>query len=191
MPSGPAGRRVFELTKGDAPPAMKVQETDGKLVVSEESVPILAYNFQTVPVPPGVKGRYAVARSNYIHPLYGPEGEVLTCDFSKDYPHHRGLYWAWPEVTYKNEKRDLHALQGVFARPVKIHRTEAGSVFAEIVVENLWKWGGDQRDRNHAPQSWPRLFNWRARLPTTDGTPPIVSSSEVTIRIFTVNKKFN
>ena len=31
---------------------------------------------------------FAVARSNDVHPLYGPNGEVLTKDYSKDHPHH-------------------------------------------------------------------------------------------------------
>ena len=38
--------------------------------------------------------------------------------------------------------------------------------------------------------SWPRPFNCRARLPTVYGTPPIVSSPEVTSRILTVIQKF-
>jgi len=69
---------------------------------------------------------------------------VLTKDYSKDHPHHRGIYWAWPEVTYKGEKRDLHALQGVFARPVRIVRQEAKADYAELEAENVWKWGDDE-----------------------------------------------
>jgi hypothetical protein len=37
-------------------------------------------------------------RSNYIHPLYGPDGTVLTEDFPEDHPHHRGIFWAWHQV---------------------------------------------------------------------------------------------
>ena len=54
---------------------------------------------------------------DYIHPLYGPRGEVLTEDWSPDHPHHRGIYWAWPEVDWQGQRGDLHALQLVFARP--------------------------------------------------------------------------
>ena len=60
---------------------------------------------------------YAVPRSNYIHPVYGLSGEMLTRDWSKDHPHHRGIYWAWPEVEFGKKLGDLHALQIVFARP--------------------------------------------------------------------------
>jgi hypothetical protein len=78
-----------------------------------------------------------VERSDYVHPLYGPVGEILTADYLPDHPHHRGLYWAWPEVSWKGEKRDLHALQGVFARPVRVIE-QAGGI---LEAENVWKWG--------------------------------------------------
>ena len=39
------------------------------------------------------------ARGNYVHPLMGLEGEVLTEDFPDDHPHHRGIFWAWHQMT--------------------------------------------------------------------------------------------
>jgi hypothetical protein len=84
---------------------------------------------------------YAVPRSNYIHPVYGPYGELLTRDWSKDHPHHRGIYWAWPEVDYGNRRGDLHALQIVFARPTGNILLQNGPVFSQIEAENLWLWG--------------------------------------------------
>jgi hypothetical protein len=113
----------------------------GRYTITEGAKPVLTYNFATVPVPSDVTGKYAVARSDYVHPLYGPGGEVLTKDYSPDHPHHRGLYWAWPEVTWKGETRDLHALQGVFARPVRIVRKETSDACAVLEAENVWKWG--------------------------------------------------
>lgn len=41
-------------------------------------------------------GEYA--RANYIHPLHGLDGTVLTEDFPEDHPHHRGIFWAWHQV---------------------------------------------------------------------------------------------
>lgn len=112
----------------------------GRYTITDGAKPVLTYNFATVPVPAGVTGRYAVARSGYVHPLYGPAGEVLTKDFSPDHPHHRGIYWAWPEVTWKGETRDLHALQGVFSRPVRIVRQGVANGCAVLEAENIWKW---------------------------------------------------
>ena len=42
-------------------------------------------------------------RSNYIHPLYGLDGEVLTEDFPEDHLHHRGVFWAWHQVLIGNK----------------------------------------------------------------------------------------
>ncbi len=145
MPPGPAGKRRFKLMailKASAPLlTVSHDKSAGTYTVLDGKAPVLRYNFGTVPVPPGVKGKYAVARSNYVHPLYGPGGEELTKDFSPDHPHHRGIYWAWPEVYYKGSKRDLHALQGVFARPVGMAPVQRGAVFAQLEAVNQWKWG--------------------------------------------------
>ncbi len=81
---------------------------------------------------------YAVPRSNYIHPVFGLNGEILTRDWSKDHPHHRGIYWAWPEVDYGSERGDLHALQKVFARPTGKIKLENGQNYAQIEAENIW-----------------------------------------------------
>ncbi len=113
---------------------------EATITVSENGRPALVYNFHTVPVPDGVSGKYAVARSNYVHPLFGLDGDVLTTDYSPDHPHHRGIYWAWPEVTYAGKTHDLHALQGVFARPVRIVQTGSGPDAAAFTVENEWRW---------------------------------------------------
>lgn len=84
---------------------------------------------------------YAVPRSDYIHPLYGLNGEILTCDWPDGgHPHHRGIFWAWPEVEYKSEYGDIYALQRVFARPTGNIVSINGPVFAEIKAENLWMW---------------------------------------------------
>jgi hypothetical protein len=41
-------------------------------------------------------GQYA--RSNYVHPLYDLEGDIVTEDFPEDHPHQRGIFWAWHRV---------------------------------------------------------------------------------------------
>jgi hypothetical protein len=124
-----------------------VDPNTGQVEVTDGDQPALRYNYRTVEPPEGYleavhanARKYARPRSNYIHPLYGPNGEVLTKDWSKDHPHHRGIYWAWPEVQYKGEMGDLHALQRVFARPNGNLQVRNEVDYTEIVAENLWKW---------------------------------------------------
>ena len=144
LPPGRTGERSFELVTAPVPDVSGMQVRDAAdsqaFTIAEGREPVLVYRFGTVPVPDGVDGLYAVARSDYIHPLYGHSGEILTSDYAVDHPHHRGIYWAWPEVRYGQEVADLHALQNVFARPVRILRREAGPVLALIEAESVWRW---------------------------------------------------
>lgn len=134
---------ISAVAAGPATDGMDVRydKDTGRVEVSRGGQPVLRYNFATVPVPDALKGRkYAEPRSDYVHPLYGPGGEVLTVDYANDHPHHRGVYWAWPEVYYKDGVRDLHALQGLFARPSKLISAGAAGGAATIEAENVWKW---------------------------------------------------
>jgi HEAT repeat protein len=131
------------LTAAQAANALRVTvDAAGQFLILEGDQPVLRYNAQPVPVPAGVSGPYAVARSNYIHPLFGLAGEVLTEDYAKDHPHHRGLYWAWPEVTWKGTTHDLHALQGLGARLEGSVRQQAEPRSLLLEADNVWLWEG-------------------------------------------------
>ena len=150
MPSGGMARRQFEWRESKTAFAAVMQAArdlpSGQIDITDHGKPVLRYNYQTVE--PGevldkvtpANRIYTRARSDYIHPLFGLAGEVLTRDWSIDHPHHRGIYWAWPEVDFGTNRGDLHALQKVFARPTGKVRLESGPVFAEIEAENLWLW---------------------------------------------------
>jgi hypothetical protein len=150
MPVAPDDRPLeFKLARTHKPQLASLQvieNPDRQYDFLEEGIPVLRYNYRTVE--PGEISKqvsdgnriYARARSDYIHPLFGLDGEELTRDWSVDHPHHRGIYWAWPEVDYGAERGDLHALQRVFARPTGRVRIDSGPVFAQIEAENQWMW---------------------------------------------------
>ncbi len=136
---------------GQAPRLTVRDDGEGGLEIAEQGAPVLRYRYATVPRPATATvgltesqteslRRYGHPRSNYIHPLYGLDGVPLTDDWSKDHPHHRGIYWAWPEVGYKGELGDLHALVRVFARPTGKIRSSSGNDIASIDAENEWRW---------------------------------------------------
>jgi hypothetical protein len=150
LPPGPAGPRRFKLqaVRGSAKPVMVAQPdaASGQFALTDAGQPVLRYNYAIIE--PGdfitnvasANLIYARARSDYIHPLLGLDGERLTKDWSQDHPHHRGIYWAWPEVDWRGQRGDLHALQKVFARPTGKCITTSGPVFAQTEAENIWKW---------------------------------------------------
>jgi hypothetical protein len=135
--------------KGDAPAPVTVRKLaeGGPWEIAEGDRPILRYNYQMVRESAESKRsvsaanrKYSVDRCDYLHPLYGLNGEVLTEDWPKDHPHHRGIYWAWPEVDWQGQRGDLHALQTVFAVPTGKIRATEGEGFAQIEAENQWRW---------------------------------------------------
>jgi hypothetical protein len=150
LPPGPPGRRTFVLKVRPEPDPelLKAQRSADKsgCMLSESGSRILVYKDQTVEpgevlktIAPGSL-KYARPRSDYIHPLFGLDGEELTRDWSVDHPHPRGIYWAWPEVDWHGQRGDLHALQQIFARPAGPCTLHSGPVFAEIRADNLWLW---------------------------------------------------
>ena len=60
---------------------------------TEGSTKVLFYQAERKALPDG-----QAARSNYFHPLYDLDGNVVTEDFPKDHIHHRGIFWAWHQV---------------------------------------------------------------------------------------------
>lgn len=73
-------------------------------------------------------------RSSYLHPVYAPDGTVVTDDFPKDHWHHRGIFWTWPIVRAGGEKYDAWLIQGIQTRFVRWIRLEA----PRLAVENGW-----------------------------------------------------
>ena len=129
---------------------VKTNPQTGHWLILENDKPVVQYYYKTVPLPKGYWEKlthgqeYAVPRSDYIHPLFDLDGKSVTCDWAMDHAHHRGIYWAWPEVGYQGELADLHALQKVFARPNgKIGVFEENDTMT-LRAENFWKWDDEK-----------------------------------------------
>ena len=76
----------------------QIRDTDEGVLVQESGKKVLFYQQR----PRSIAGEYE--RSNYIHPLYGLDGEILTEDFPRDHLHHRGVFWAWHHVSVGGKK---------------------------------------------------------------------------------------
>jgi len=88
---------------------IKIVETDQGFYITEGEKQVLFYQRKHK----SMDGKYL--RANYIHPLYGLDGEVLTEDFPSDHPHHRGVFWAWHQVWLGDKKLgDSWAAQDFF-----------------------------------------------------------------------------
>jgi len=116
--------------------------SDKSLGLFEGDRPVLVYNHGVIQPPPGVPADRA--RSSYVHPVYGLDGEVLTDDFPKDHYHHRGLFWSWPHIFIAGKEYDLWMLKGIEHRFGRWLAREADAKGATLGVENGWFVGDKQ-----------------------------------------------
>ena len=71
---------------------VKMQKADDGLLFTEDGQNVLFYEISAK----SHNGAYT--RCNYIHPLWGLDGRILTEDFPADHLHQRGIYWAWHQI---------------------------------------------------------------------------------------------
>jgi hypothetical protein len=84
---------VLTAARAQDPPALRAVTTADGVWLQEGDTRVLFYQRK----PKAKDGKHA--RANYVHPLHDLDGEPLTQDFPADHPHHRGVFWAWHQVT--------------------------------------------------------------------------------------------
>ena len=82
-------------TIGDSP--FRIERNEEGIWFYENDEPVLFYQVTHK----SREGQFR--RANYIHPLYGMGGRVITEDFPADHLHHRGVFWAWHQVRVNGE----------------------------------------------------------------------------------------
>lgn len=116
-------------------------DSGGRLELRDNGRPVLTYNYgmQLRKGAPEIK-----RRSGYVHPVWAPNGAVLTNDFPKDHWHHRGIFWAWPYIEFGGKRRDMWTLTGgVEARHETWIERRAGET-AVLAAQNGWYFGEDR-----------------------------------------------
>ena len=96
--------RPLRAAQVAVPSAFAFEDVGGTGIrLTHAGKPVFVYNYGMM-LPPGVPERYR--RSSYLHPLWAPNGAILTDDFPKDHYHHRGLSWMWPHVIVDGKDYD-------------------------------------------------------------------------------------
>ncbi|WP_186758002.1 DUF6807 family protein [Echinicola salinicaeni] len=111
---------------------LSFQKTADGILLSEDGEARFFYQTATK----SLEGKYP--RANYIHPLYGLNGEILTEDFPEDHFHHRGIFWTWHQL-YINGQRiaDPWFCEGI-SWNVKSTNTHIKNNIAELEAEVNW-----------------------------------------------------
>jgi hypothetical protein len=114
---------------------MRIVKMDEGYQFFEAQAPVLFY--RTAPKTTE-EGRYS--RANYCHPICGLDGRVLTEDFPKDHPHHRGVFWAWHQVHVGNASvGDMWACENFTWDIRTVQILPSGQNSAALKADVYWK----------------------------------------------------
>lgn len=113
--------------------AFKVSKNEEGIAVTEEGEKVLFYQQKAK----SLNGEYE--RANYVHPLYGLNGEVLSEDFPEDHYHHRGIFWAWHQILLNGEQvADAWDCNNV-SWEVKKAKAKVTNKAVKIRTKTLWR----------------------------------------------------
>ncbi len=151
----------------------RVKKTAEGVLILEGKDSVLFYQVKTK----SLNGKFP--RADYIHPLWGVNGEVLTQDFPKDHLHHRGVFWTWHQI-YVHDKEVADAwvckdFEWVVKRANVIDQSTGSLVLQSVVLwesPNVAKKNGRMKPfvretvtiKIHRKQSFYRIVDFEIRL---------------------------
>lgn len=115
--------------------AVVCREGPGMVELLCRDRPVLRYHTAVVEPPPGIDPVFR--RSGFIHPVWTPEGRVVTADFPADHAHQHGLFCAWVKTTFEGRAVDFWNQAGQTGRVehVRLVGLRNGPDSAEFTVE--------------------------------------------------------
>ena len=123
----------FEARKADDDPVVTIQPKEGGLLFVDDGRPVLFHQRE----PKSHEEKHT--RANYLHPLYGPDGEIMTQDFPADHPHHRGVFWAWHQLTVGDRKAgDSWEAKDFLSVVKQAEVIDSGPIFATLKLTVDW-----------------------------------------------------
>ncbi len=101
-------RRAYRL-EPQAPaaaPKVECKDAEGKdLLFRVGGKPVVQYNYGVVPPPGKVEPHFA--RSGYLHPVWSPDGTVVSNDYPLNHKHHHGIWFPWTNTVFEGRKVDF------------------------------------------------------------------------------------
>lgn len=110
--------------------------------VTENGKPVLTYNYAMMLASGAAADR---TRCCYVSPVYTPAGTIVTDDFPKDHPHHRGIFWAWPVVEVDGKKTDLWTIKGILAHFEQWTKRDVSSPNSAVLAMREGWYMGDRK----------------------------------------------
>lgn len=127
-------KRRYRLTPADTTPkAVVTTHNDTKcLVVKIGNRPVLRYN--AAEVPSSIPGQPEYRRSGYIHPVYDPDGRVVTDDMAPDHAHQHGIMFPYEKVIFQDRHLNFWEPANGTISHARTESTVSGQVFGGFRV---------------------------------------------------------
>lgn len=122
-------KQIKKLPKG-----VSFRKNSEAVVVQKGKKNMFIYRIAELMPPADSPGLYK--RSGFIHPLYTPDGLVVTDAFPSNHAHQHALFHAWTHTRFKNHHVDFwnqHKLEGTVG-DAKLISTKTGAVYSEMVT---------------------------------------------------------
>ena len=133
-------KRSYELVEVSATKqddsSISAIKNNGALTLKAGDNNLLRYQYETVYPPAGIDSVFR--RSGFIHPLWSPQGQVLTRTQPPDHYHHYGLWNPWTHVLFEGDTVDfwnLNARQGT-VRFADFISTASRDVYGEFAARH-------------------------------------------------------
>ncbi|MCP4194165.1 MAG: hypothetical protein GY768_26440 [Planctomycetaceae bacterium] len=115
--------------------AVQCSQKDGHLLISVGNRTVLQYNMAVNQAPDGLEE--IQSRNAYIHPVFTPNGKMITDDFAPDHPHQRGIFFAWTKSLFNGKDINFWEVQQGVGRIEfeRLDSTTDGSVYGEATIK--------------------------------------------------------
>ncbi len=136
-------RRTYRLeeSRENARPWSLTEGDEGTLDLGNRERTVFRYHLRPSSHPnfPPIQRRDA-----YIHPAFTPSGFLVTGDFSKAHPHHRGFFLAYTKTQVGSLHPDFWNIQGGSGKIYCDHlgKTSVGPVTARFTTHHRWEASG-------------------------------------------------
>lgn len=105
LAAGSSQQYQLQKANKEPKPSVTLEEKEYGILVSAHAKPIFFYHTKESLPPIDTQTWYR--RSGFIHPVYSPNGRILTDDFPEGHRHQHALFSAWTNTTFKKSFVDF------------------------------------------------------------------------------------
>ncbi len=111
---------------------MKATVVGDTVQITTEGKPVVTYQMSPGPVPQGVPESFA--HGAHLHPVWSPEGKIVTGNHPPDHRWHRGVWMAWTHTEFQGRTPDFW----------NMGKDKEGNLTGEVRFMKLLKsWSGE------------------------------------------------